>query len=888
LSAAELSASVERLSGTLVLADPGDLNALAAVHTDMEELGRLAADAGNAELGRAAGRAGDLLKSLILGEVADADAAFGTLSQAVSALQAMARGAALDESGFPAELLGGRGVPATANPAVDEQILSEFLSRQPGVMQEFEALALALEAGSDGDGGGGEGLASLRRLVHTLKGESALLGLGESERLCHSTEDYLDGSGTATTDLLLEVKDWLSRYFSHRAGRGERPEDVAGLLARLGQKRQAAPKPAAAPAQESSAPQVAVPASPAFDPAEADVSLVSDFVTEAREHLHNADVHLLTLETDPHDTEAINAVFRAFHTIKGVAGFLALDEIGGLAHDAESLLDRSRKGELAFTGSAVDVTFDAVDALKERVDALAGALAEGRPLDRRQELGLLRERLQAVAAGRADPAGTVGRHHHAAPAGKRLGEILVERGQASAESVEAAAKKQQEEPAGKLLGEILVRQEGVPAKEVAQALRSQRGTSVTRVVQVRDTVKVDAERLDRLVDTIGELVIAESMVSRSARLNGHGDAALLLGQLGQLDKITRELQEMGTGLRMVPVRATFQKMARLVRDLAHKAGKNVEFVMTGEETELDKSVVDQIGDPLVHMIRNAVDHGIEATAEARRAAGKSAVGRVELRAYHKGGSIYIEVADDGRGLDRARILAKAREKGLVSPEAELSERETFNIIFMPGFSTAEKITDVSGRGVGMDVVRRNIEALRGQVEIRSEPGRGSTFVMRLPLTLAIIDGMVVRVRTERYIIPTLSIVRTVAADGGNVESVLGRGEMLKLQGRLLPLFRLAELFAAPGDERGRLAVVVDDDGRQAALAVDELLGQQQIVIKSLGEALRGQPGLSGGAVMPDGTVGLILDVGGLVRLAHENVGEPRPVGAGHSNAEGEL
>ena len=390
---------------------------------------------------------------------------------------------------------------------------------------------------------------------------------------------------------------------------------------------------------------------------------------------------------------------------------------------------------------------------------------------------------------------------------------------------------------------------------------------------------MDAERLDRLVDMIGEFVIAESMVSQSSELQRVASADLAR-HLGQLDKITRELQGTGMSLRMIPVRATFQKMARLVRDLAKKAGKQVEFVMSGEETELDKSVVDRIGDPLVHMVRNAVDHGIEATAEERRNAGKAAAGRVELRAFHKGGSIYIEIEDDGRGLNRDAILAKARERGLVKDGDALSDREVWNLIFEPGFSTAKVVTDVSGRGVGMDVVRRNIEVLRGNVEIQSEAGKGSVFSMRLPLTLAIIDGMVVRTGQERYVIPTLSIVTSIRPKASDLSTVISRGEMLSIQGRLIPLFRLGALFDiddATQDATEGLVVVVEEEGRQMGLLTDELLGRQQIVIKSLGGAMRGIPGIAGGAIMPDGRVGLILDVGGLMRLATSN-GEVAEVG----------
>ncbi|MCD6287886.1 MAG: chemotaxis protein CheA, partial [Candidatus Hydrogenedentes bacterium] len=586
-----------------------------------------------------------------------------------------------------------------------------------------------------------------------------------------------------------------------------------------------------------------------------DPELLGDFVVEAMEHLEEADVHLLTIETEPENSEALNAVFRAFHTIKGVAGFLALDDIGSLAHEAENLLDRARKGELVLAGAAIDVTFDAVDALKNLVTIVRGCLSNGEPMPKDPSLPDLLSRIKDVSNGQV-PNNPL---HVAVEPGKKVGEILVERCAVTKENVEAALDEQKKADEPPKLGEQLVRDGKASAKDVAQALRSQKSGTDRQMTKVKNTVKVDADRLDQLVDTIGEMVIAESMVSQSPELD-NVISQQFIRRVTHLDKITRELQEMAMSLRMIPVRGTFQRMARLVRDLAKKGGKQVKFVMAGEDTELDKTVVDHIGDPLVHMVRNAVDHGIENSVDERVAAGKSPVGRIELRAFHKGGNIYIEIEDDGQGLDRDAILAKAQERGLIKESDSLSDRDVYNLIFEPGFSTAKVVTEVSGRGVGMDVVRRNIEALRGQVEITSTPGKGSVFSIRLPLTLAIIDGMVVRVGSERYIIPTLSIMRSVRPEPGSVSTVLECGEMLKLQGELIPLCRLDRLFGienAQQDLTRALVVIVESDATRMGLVVDELLGQQQIVIKSLGESMQGLAGIAGSAIMPDGRVSLI-------------------------------
>jgi len=886
MSDSDIKKKVEELSEALVFAEPSDLPALSGLHTQFEEIGQWAGENSQPKIKEVAEASAELIGSIILEEMSDPDASMQTLGKAVASIQAViCEGINAEEVDFPQDLVLGEGAdgpaeegeaaepssgirhPSTLPAHADEKIFAEFLARQAESLLDMESLILALEM-SDNENKLGE----FRRLIHTLKGESALLGLTDVEKLCHATEDALNENRPETlVDALLGVKDWLGNAFDAYIGKGPAPGPVDDALAMLADPRVAAERKetSAQEDQPEQQPEAQVPFEP--KPLEADAALLGDFVAEAAEHLEAADLHLLTLETEPKEEEALNAVFRAFHTIKGVASFLALDQIQSLSHEAESLLARARKGKIVLEGCAIDVTFDAVDALKKLVDSVRDCLSSGDPLALDESIPPLLVRIKDAFSGKARP------EEPPAPdfanvADKKLGDILVESGAASKESVEEALGTQKHAVEEWKLGELLVMEGEAAAKDVAQALRTQQKAEAARktAVHVKETVKVDADRLDGLIDTIGELVIAESMVSQSEELTSLASSELAR-HVGQLNKITRELQAMGTSLRMVPVRATFQKMARLVRDLGKKAGKRVEFVMTGEDTELDKSVVDKIGDPLVHMVRNAVDHGLEATAEDREKAGKPPVGAVTLRAYHKGGNIYIQVEDDGRGLDRDTILAKARERGMVTDDDSLSDREIFNLIFEPGFSTAKKVTDVSGRGVGMDVVRRNIEALRGQVEIRSEPGKGSLFTIRLPLTLAIIDGMVIRVGAERYIIPTLSVVMSMRPEAKDLSTVLNRGEMLSLRGSLIPLFRLGRLFDIDKVEQDltkSLVVIVEDEGKQTGLVTDELIGKQQIVIKSLGETMRGIPGVSGGAIMPDGQVGLILDVGGLIKLAN--------------------
>jgi two-component system chemotaxis sensor kinase CheA len=350
----------------------------------------------------------------------------------------------------------------------------------------------------------------------------------------------------------------------------------------------------------------------------------------------------------------------------------------------------------------------------------------------------------------------------------------------------------------------------------------------------------------------------------------HGGHYDLLKKVGHAGKIVRELQDLTMAMRMVPLRAVFQKMTRLVRDLAQKSGKTITLITEGEDTEIDRNMVDVISDPLMHMVRNACDHGVE-SPEVREQNGKPRGGVVRLAAYHSGGSVAIELQDDGKGLDRQRIVEKAVARGLIEADKELPDSEVFNLIFEPGFSTAEKVTDISGRGVGMDVVKRKIEGVRGRIDITSAAGKGSTFTLCLPLTLAITDGMLVRVGSERYIIPTVNIHLSFRPDRAAISTVAGGGEMVRLREELMPIFRLHRLFDVPTAKTNPtegLLVVVDDNKRRCALLVDELLGKQQVVAKSLGENIKTH-GITGGAILGDGKVGLILDPSEIVQLARQ-------------------
>lgn len=552
-----------------------------------------------------------------------------------------------------------------------------------------------------------------------------------------------------------------------------------------------------------------------------DLDILQEFVLEGNEQLAEADARLLELEKDPRKDEALNALFRSFHTIKGLAGFLNLEDLQNTAHAAEDLLDCARSGKLELRGLAIDLVFQSSDVLKQLVRQVNDCLMT----------------------------------HTWPPAGLERVPALVE---AIRKPVAAA---QAPSPAA-------VAREAAKAEEDLERGASAPDLDARRTTEGSErTIRVDASRLDYLIELVGELVITESMVTRAAAMGEHNSRDLRRNML-RLDKITRELQELAGSLRMVPVQGLFRKMARLARDTAKKCGKEVAFETTGEDTELDKTLVEKVADPLVHMIRNAIDHGLEPDADERVRQGKPSAGRVQLRAFHKSGKIFIEVEDDGRGLNRAAIVEKAVQRGLLRKDEVPEDRDIYALICQPGFSTASKITALSGRGVGMDVVKRNIVSMGGSLEIRSEAGRGTCFAMKLPLTLAVIDGMLVRVGKERYVIPTLSVLRLVEPRRGDIVNVFDRGDLLQVQGQSMPLVRLTTLFqlSTEGSE-SRLAIIAESDGERIAIVVDELLGQQQAVIKSMGGGIGDTPGISGCAILSDGRVGLVIDVAGLLLLA---------------------
>lgn len=563
-----------------------------------------------------------------------------------------------------------------------------------------------------------------------------------------------------------------------------------------------------------------------FELGNTDVDLLKDFLVEANEHLDNIEQGVLQLEENPQDADTIASIFRAFHTIKGGSGFLNILPVNKLAHQLENLLDLIRDNKLEVTRDVIEVILEGADTFRtcfqEIQEQITGKRAAGPIVVEGRELLARVEGLMRGGGGEVE----------------------------EAPRVVAAGEKKEAAVAVRGDGEVGGKKAGARA-----------GGAVAGMIKV-DTVKFDS-----LMDLVGELVIAQSLVAQDPAIRSI-ESRNLLRNLSQLGRITNELQKTAMSLRMVPIRNLFQKMNRVARDTAAARGKIVNLVLQGEDTEMDRTIVEELGDPLLHMVRNSVDHGIE-LPEVREAAGKPRAGMLRLAASHVGGNILVEIEDDGAGIRTDKVLAKAIERGLVPPGAHLTEKEIYDLIFMPGFSTAEQVTDLSGRGVGMDVVKKNISKLRGKIDIESSPGKGTSFKIYLPLTLAIIDGLLIVVGDQRYILPTLSVRESFRPTPGMISTVHGKGEMVNVRGKLIPLLRLYELFGVEPrskDPCQSMVVVVESAHEERCVLIDELLGQQEVVIKSLGDTFKNNRLLSGAAILGDGRVGLILDPRALVQV----------------------
>lgn len=647
------------------------------------------------------------------------------------------------------------------------------------------------------------------------------------------------------------------------------------------------------------------------------------FFEESREGLEAMEAALLALDSGATDHELVHTIFRAAHSIKGGAATFGFADVAAFTHVAESLLEEVRSERRAVDSGLIDVLLRSLDCMR----AMLERSSQGQPVADAESEALRIELVQLVsgevAASAAAPAATAAPVSgwnvsfialpHLLQTGndplrlfrelQQLGRLEVVR----AFVTDSAPKQLAEiDPSQCHLGwelrlhgpiaradidavfdwldgdcelSIAPLVEAVAAEIAPQAAAVPVAAAAPRAVRETgasssegSSIRVGIDKVDALINMMGELVITQSMLSDIGEKFELSQLGRLRDGLVQLERTTRELQESVMRIRMLPIASVFNRFPRLVHDLERKLDKRVRLELLGEHTELDKTVLEKIGDPLVHLVRNAIDHGLESPAQ-RKAAGKSETGTLKLNAYHEGGNIVVQISDDGAGLNHAAIVAKAVQRGLVAAGQELGDAEVAELIFQPGFSTAAQATDLSGRGVGMDVVRRNVRDLGGSVGVRSVSGKGSTFTITLPLTLAIIDGLVTAVGSERYIVPLTSIVESLRLRADAVRKIAGGGEVFHFRDEYLPIMRLHRAFAchdAVTDIDHGIVVVIEEEGRRVGLLVDDLLGQQQAVVKSLEAHYQRVQGISGATILSDGSVALIVDVGGVVRLGQRS------------------
>jgi len=705
------------------------------------------------------------------------------------------------------------------------ELLPDYLADARECLERVSEILLAVDRGEQDP----EHVTLLFRQMHVIKGGAGLMGFANVERLAHAAEDVLGAVkrgevpfGPALTPALLGSHDGLRALLEELEGQGCTATDPGPAAAALRASLAGGAPALAAPPEPPAAPEAgAVPEAHVPPPGDETDEVLREFFLESRELIEDLDQDLVALEERSGDKELLNKIFRGAHTLKGSSSFLGFKRISEVTHRVEDIFNKLRRDEMALRPEIMDVMLEAVDRLRRLLEA-AQARTEGPAVD-----DVLASLVRALEGGAPPAAGETGSPAPPTP-------------------------------------DLPRKTAPAPAPGTAP-----------RAPQAEQTIRVDVERLDSLMNLVGELVLAKNRLTRlrgqmEERLEGEALVEDLTETSSQIDLVASDLQLAVMKTRLVPIDKVFRKFPRMVRDLSRSLKKEIRLEIQGENTELDKSVVEVIGDPLVHLIRNSADHGVE-LPDARVAAGKPREGRIRLAACHEGNHIVVTVEDDGKGMDPEVLKRKAVEKGLISAQeaASMSPKEAFNLVFAPGFSTAQVVTNVSGRGVGMDVVKTNIQQLNGLIEIDVIPGGGTRVDVRIPLTLAIIQALLVRSGEEVYAVPLVSVVETVRVDPQDIKTV-DRAPVLRLRDRVVPLLRIDQVFQVPTARktRGReYVVILGLAEKRVGLVVDALVGEEEVVIKSLGRYLTDTPGIAGATIRGDGRVTLIVDVNQLLGLA---------------------
>ena len=726
----------------------------------------------------------------------------------------------------------------------DEEIVADFIVEANEFLQQLDQDLIQLEQSPEDL----ELLNSIFRAVHTIKGNASFLGFAKLTRFTHQLENVLDklrsGDMAATSEIMdtvLEGVDVMKALIENL--RDESAVDVTATIEKL-----------ASVLQAAAAPVPVKPAAPVVEEAPAggdDMDeIIDDFIVESAELLEQLDRDLLTLEQTPTDLELLNSIFRPVHTIKGNASFLGFAKLTRFTHQLENVLDKLRSGDMAVTAEIMDTVLDGADKIKELFQDLRNEDAV--------DVDELVQRLQRHLGIESAPAPERAQSAEPRPTAKPAEE-------APAPAPVAEAPK----PASAPAASAPTRAQSVEPRPAPKAAPAATGAKPAKRKDPEDqTIRVDVERLDALMNLAGELVIAKNRLQQFAHNfeDTHGESELLESLMlttSLVNYVTSQFQEAVMKTRMLPIRKVFSRVPRLIRDLARDTKKQVALTMEGEETELDKSVIEHIGDPLVHIIRNAVDHGLEYPHE-RQAKGKGPEGNVTLRAFSEGNYIVIEIKDDGRGMDPQKIFKKAVEKGLAAPDdvMRLSDSEMLDFIFAPGFSTAETVSNISGRGVGMNVVKENINKLDGLIEITSVVNEGSKFKIQLPLTMAIVPALLVSVQHVTYAIPLNNVVETLVVGPQEIFNV-DQKQVIHLREKFVPLAHLEDILAYPPSSRERernYVIIVGAGEQRVGLVVDHLYGQEEVVIKTMGEFFEDIDLIAGATIMGDGSVVLILDI----------------------------
>ena len=746
----------------------------------------------------------------------------------------------------------------------DREILVDFINESNEALEKTELVLLSLEESvstseevDDGD------INTIFRTFHSIKGSAGFIGLTQTNKLTHEAETLLDlirkhkiKIQKTHINIFLEVSDSLMimmNYLQENFTEDGFPGDIDDLKRRItllikekdappvsnkSDKKKKKAKPAVA-AKQQEAKQDEAKVDEKLLEALLTPDMIKQFVVDSNELLDNLEQDLLSMENDPQNQELIGNVFRNLHSLKGNAGFMNYTDINQICHKAETFLDLVRTNKVQTQPGQISLILQVLDFLRAAIDLLN----QGKPPLIMGKIGLLDLMDESFGLPEQDDL----------PPGPEAEEEKAQRNKdigKDAADVENVVKKEKE-----------------VAPKSAVNKKSEKTTVPSILNKASDVIRVDVNKLNKLMDLVGEIVISESMVSHSPDLKGM-ELENFEKSINYLQKNVRELQELATSMRMIPLNGVFGKMKRLVRDLASKNDKKIDLIIAGGETEVDRSVLEHISDPLVHILRNAADHGIQ-TPEMRIKAGKPGNGRIDLSAKQIGGEIWIVIKDDGAGLNREKILKKALEKGLITTaEMDMPNEKVWNLIFQPGFSTAEKVSNISGRGVGMDVVVKNVEKIRGRVEIISEEGVGTTINLRIPLTTAIVDGMLMRVENSIYAIPTLDIKESLQVGEMVVVDLMDGQEVIEIRNKIVPVLRLHELHKLSFEPKplSEGIVVVTEKGNQGTgFLVDEILGQQQLVIKALPSYLGNIQGVSGCAVLGNGEICLILDLSNLIK-----------------------